>query len=165
MASLTGEPRWHEFWLALVGFLVLTFAVAGIGGAVTAGSVEHWYPTLVKPAINPPNWVFGPVWTVLYLMMAVAAALAWTGAHGGARKVAIGWFVVQLALNLGWSILFFGLHRIAPALACLILLWLAIAATIRLFWPINRAAGLLLVPYLLWVSFAGLLNFLIWRLN
>ena len=165
MEGSLGEPRRHSFWLALIGFLVLTFAVAAIGGVVTASSVDTWYPTLNKPAFNPPDWIFGPVWTALYLMMALAAALVWSGAPAAARRTAIVWFLVQLALNLGWSLLFFGLHQIALALGCLILLWLAIAVTIRCFWRISRASGLLLMPYLAWVTFAGLLNFLIWRLN
>ena len=98
-------------------------------------------------------------------MMAIAAALVWTGGRPAARRTAIAWFLVQLALNLGWSLLFFGLHQIALALGCLILLWLAIAVTIRSFWRISRTSGVLLMPYLAWVSFAGLLNFMIWRLN
>jgi benzodiazapine receptor len=165
METLPEQSGRRSFWLALIGFLVLTFAVAAIGGAVTAGSVHTWYPTLNKPAFNPPDWIFGPIWTALYLMMAVSAALAWSGARPGARRPAITWFLLQLALNLGWSLLFFGLHQVALAFGWLVLLWLAIAATIRCFWSISRPAGLLLIPYLAWVGFAGLLNFLIWRLN
>lgn len=143
----------------------MTFSIAGIGGAVTAGSVDSWYPTLTKPAINPPNWIFGPVWTALYLMMSIAVALVWAKAKEAERRRAVIWFLIQLALNLSWSVLFFGLHEIALALGCVTLLWLAIAVTLRCFWPIDRAAGTLLLPYLAWVGFAGLLNFLIWRLN
>jgi tryptophan-rich sensory protein len=163
--DIRGEARRYEFWLALTGFLVLAFAVAAIGGAVTANSVDTWYRALNKPTINPPDGVFGPVWTLLYIMMAIAAALAWSGARGAARRAAISWFLVQLALNLSWSALFFGLHQIGLALVCLVLLWLAIAVTARCFWRVRLTAGLLMVPYLIWVAYAGVLNFLIWRLN
>lgn len=153
-----------RFWLPLALFLLLVFAVAGIGGAATSSSVGGWYQTLAKPSFNPPDWIFGPVWTTLYALMALAAALAWR--RGGARRrPAIIWFCIQLALNLGWSLLFFGLQMIGAALICLILLWPAIAVTLRHFWAIDRLAGLLLVPYLAWVGFAGVLNLMIWRLN
>jgi tryptophan-rich sensory protein len=165
MDELPDRPGRCSFWLALAGFLVLTFAVAAVGGAVTASSVQTWYPTLNKPAFNPPDWIFGPVWTALYGMMAVSAALVWSGARPPARRTAITWFLIQLSLNLGWSLLFFGLQQVAFAFGWLILLWLAIAMTIRCFWRISSPAALLLLPYLAWVSFAGLLNFLIWRLN
>jgi len=165
MQALPDHSARRSFCLALIGFLVLTFAVAAVGGAVTASSVQTWYPTLNKPAFNPPDWIFGPVWTALYAMMAMSAALVWAGARPPARRTAITWFLIQLALNLGWSLLFFGLQQVALAFGWLVLLWLAIAMTIRSFWPVSRPAGLLLVPYLAWVSFAGLLNFHIWRLN
>ena len=165
MAISPDQPRKHSFWLALIAFLVLTFAVAAIGGAVTSSSVQTWYPTLNKPAFNPPDWIFGPVWTSLYVMMALSAALVWSRAAPPVRRTAIAWFLIQLALNLGWSLLFFGLNQVAFAFGWLVVLWLAIAVTLRRFWPISRAAGLLLVPYLAWVAFAGLLKFLIWRLN
>ena len=155
----------RRFWLPFALFLLLCLAVAGIGGAVTASSVDGWYQTLEKPSFNPPDWIFGPVWTTLFVLMALAAALVWR--HGGKpeRRNSIAWFLVQLSLNLAWSCLFFGLQAIGPALACLVLLWIAIAGTLAVFWRVDRRAGLLLVPYLAWVSFAGLLNFLIWRLN
>lgn len=153
-----------RFWLPLAVFLLLVFAVAGIGGVATSSSVGGWYQTLAKPSFNPPDWIFGPVWTTLYAMMALAAALAWR--RGGARRrPAIAWFCIQLTLNLCWSLLFFGLQLIGAALICLVLLWLAIAVALRHFWRIDRLAGLLLVPYLVWVGFAGALNFMIWQLN
>lgn len=161
---LEGHGETPRFWLPLALFLLLVFAVAGIGGAVTASSVGGWYQTLTKPGFNPPDWIFGPVWTTLYAMMAVAAALVWRR-DGRGRRLAITWFLLQLALNLGWSCVFFGLRAIGPALICLILLWFAIALTLRHFWRSDRLAGLLMLPYLAWVSFAGVLNFMIWRLN
>jgi tryptophan-rich sensory protein len=149
-------------WLMLAFFLVVTFVAAAIGGLAASGSVRSWYPALVKPAWSPPSWVFGPVWTVLYAMMAVAAWLVWRQAGWGG---ALALFGVQLALNAAWSPLFFGLHRIDLALADIVLLWAAIVATTVAFWKVTPVAGWLLVPYLLWVTFAMALNFALWRLN
>lgn len=154
-----------RFWLPLASFLVLTLGVFGIGGAVTATSVGGWYQILAKPAFNPPDWVFGPVWTILFVLMALAAALVWRHGPAPGRRPAIAWFLAQLALNLAWTCLFFGWQRIGLALLCLILLWFAIAATLWQFRRIDRMAGWLLVPYLAWVGFAGILNLAIWRLN
>ena len=149
-------------WLALAGFLAATFVVAAISGASTSGAVRDWYPTIAKPAWNPPSWIFGPVWTALYAMMAVAAWLVWRQAGWGG---ALGWFAVQLALNAAWSPLFFGLHRIDLALLDIVALWVAIAGTMVAFWKITPVAGWLFVPYLAWVSFAAALNFSLWQLN
>ena len=150
-------------WITLLGFLALCFAVAGIGGAVTATSVETWYRTLMKPAFTPPDRVFGPVWTTLYAMMALAAWLVWR--RIGWRDQALRLFFAQLALNLAWSILFFGLHLVGLALVDIVVLLVLIAATTLAFWRINRWAGLLLVPYLLWVAYATALNGAIWLMN
>jgi translocator protein len=150
-------------WLALIGLLALCFAVAGIGGWVTATSVESWYPTLAKPGFTPPDRVFGPVWSVLYAMMALAAWLVWRRVGWSDRALAL--FVAQLALNLAWSVLFFGLQRVGAALAEILLLLALIAATTFAFWRVDRRAGLLLAPYLLWVGYASLLNGAIWLMN
>lgn len=157
-------PTFASRLTSLAVSLALAFAVAAIGGWVTAGSVTDWYPTLAKPAFNPPNWVFGPVWTVLYALMAVAAWRIWQ-ATGPLRRLALGLYGVQLALNLSWSVLFFGLHRIGAALADIAILLMMILATMRLFARIDRPAGLCFVPYAAWVAFAGLLNASIWTLN
>jgi benzodiazapine receptor len=149
-------------WLVLAGFVAVSFAAAALGGATTANSVRDWYPTIAKPAWTPPSWIFGPVWTALYAMMAVAAWLVWRRVGWGGALV---WFAVQLALNATWSPVFFGLHRIGLALLNIILLWLAIAGTTVTFGRVMPAAGILFVPYLAWVSFAVALNFAIWRLN
>ena len=151
--------------LGLVGFLVICFAIAAIGGSVTSGSVGTWYVTLNKPSFNPPNWIFGPVWTVLYAMMAIAAWRVWrvVGWRNGFEALFL--FAIQLGLNLAWSVLFFGLHRVGSAMVCIVALWLAIAATAAAFRKIDRLAAWLMVPYLAWVFFAALLNFSIWRLN
>jgi len=151
--------------LALIAFLVLCFGAAGIGGAVTAESVRSWYPTLVKPFFNPPNWVFAPVWTLLYALMAVAAWRVWCAAGPRHAALALTAFAVQLVLNVCWSVVFFGLHAIGMALVEIIVLLAAIVTTMRLFWRHDQAAGLLFLPYLAWVSFATVLNAALWWLN
>lgn len=160
-----GPPNLRRDLAALAGFVLLCFAVAGIGGLATASGVETWYPTLVRPGFNPPDWIFGPVWTVLYLLMAIAAWRVWRRPSSRPRSVALAAFGLQLALNLAWSLLFFGLRSPGAALVEIFLLLGAIAATAYLFWRQERLAGLLFVPYLLWVAFATLLNASIWLLN
>ena len=149
-------------WLALLGFLLLCLGVAALAGFATAQSVVDWYPTLVKPSWQPPSWLFGPVWTVLYILMAIAAWLVW---KGGNAKTALMLFGVQLALNLAWSFLVFRAHSAIMALVDIAALWLAIAATMWAFALKNRLAAWLLVPYIAWVSFASALNTAIWLLN
>ena len=140
--------------------------IGGLSGFATARGVSTWYPTLVKPSFNPPAWVFGPVWTVLYLMMGVAAYLVWRqGIDADGVRVALAVFVIQLALNGLWSILFFGMHSPGWALVEIVVLWFAIGMTIRLFWDVAPAAGALLLPYWAWVSFATILNASLWWLN
>jgi tryptophan-rich sensory protein len=140
--------------------------VGGLSGYATAGGVATWYPTLTKPPFNPPAWVFGPVWTLLYIMMGIAAFLIWRrGLTTEGVRLALAAFVTQLALNGLWSILFFGMQAPGWALVEIILLWLAITATILLFWRVAPAAGMLLLPYLAWVSFATVLNASLWWLN
>lgn len=151
--------------IALVVFLVVCFAAAGIGGAVTTPKISTWYATLVKPSWNPPNWIFGPVWSALYFCMAVAAWLVWRQEGLVAAKLPLTLFAVQLVLNVLWSCIFFGFERPGFAFVEVVLLWAAIAATMVTFWSRSMTAGLLFVPYLAWVSFASLLNFAIWRLN
>jgi tryptophan-rich sensory protein len=151
-------------WVGLGLFLAVCLAAGGIGGAATGSSVSTWYPTLAKPAWNPPAWVFGPVWTTLYLMMGVAAWRVWR-AHSRGASGALGLFGVQLVLNTLWSIVFFGLRAPGPAFFELLLLWLAILATGLRFYRLDRVAGALMAPYLAWVTFAGVLNYTIWQLN
>ncbi|MCP5111321.1 MAG: tryptophan-rich sensory protein [bacterium] len=150
-------------WLGLVLSIVLCFAASGIGSLFTAASVSTWYQALERPAWNPPDWVFGPVWSALYLSMAIAARLVWRRRERTARPLLI--FGVQLFLNVLWSALFFGLRSPGTAFVGILLLWAAILATIQAFARISRPAGWLLIPYLLWVTFAAALNFSIWRLN
>lgn len=153
------EPR--RTWPALLVFLGLCAGVAAAGAASSAGSRET-YAALQTPSWAPPSSVFGPVWTVLYVMIAVAGWLLWRTAGRGPALV---WWGVQLLLNLAWSPLFFGLGRYGLALVDIVALWLAIAATIVVAWRRSRAAALLLVPYLAWVTFATALNAAVVRLN
>jgi benzodiazapine receptor len=148
--------------LALVGWLALSFTAAAIGGFFLPG---EWHARLQKPAWNPPNWIFGPVWTALYTMMAVAAWFVWKRGGFAAQLIALSLFLLQLLINALWSPLFFGLRNPALAFVDIVLLWLALLATVVAFWKVRPLAGALLVPYLAWVTFAGALNFAIWRLN
>ena len=152
-------------WVGLVVFLVVCFAAAGIGGAVTTPKIGTWYAPLAKPSWNPPNWIFGPVWSALYFCMAVAAWLVWRQGGFWQARMPLGLFGVQLALNVLWSCIFFGLENPGLAFVEVLVLWVAIAATMIVFWQRSMIAGILFVPYLAWVSFASFLNFMIWRLN
>ena len=148
--------------LALAAWILFCFSAAGTAAFIAPGG---WYAGLIKPSWNPPSWVFGPAWTLLYVMMAVAAWLVWREGGWKAQKVALGWFVAQWTLNALWTPLFFGLHHIGLALIEIVLLWLTLAVTVGVFRRVKPAAGALLIPYLAWVSFATILNFTIWRLN
>ncbi len=150
---------------ALILFIVVVYAAAGIGSLFTAQSVNDWYVALSKPSWNPPSWVFGPVWTVLYGMMGVAAWLVWLRRREVSVTLPLVLFFVQLALNVVWSLLFFGLQSPGAAFLEIIVLWLAIAATLLAFWRVAPLAGALFIPYILWVSFAAVLNYTIWQLN
>lgn len=148
--------------LALAGWMAFAFSAAALGGLFRPG---EWYAGLQKPAWNPPSWVFGPVWTALYTMMAVAAWLVWRRGGFAVQRRALSLFLVQLLFNALWSPLFFGLKQPGLAFVDLVLLWLALAATVLAFGKARPLAGALLVPYLAWVTFAGALNFSLWRLN
>ena len=152
-------------WFALAGFVAVCFAAAALGVWLTGNAIESWYVTLNKPAWNPPNWLFGPVWSVLYLLMAIAAWIVWRHRGWHAGRVPLVLFAVQLALNAAWSGLFFGLRSPGAGMVEIILLWGAILATLISFGRVSRGAAALMVPYLLWVSFAAVLNLAIWRLN
>lgn len=140
---------------------------AGIIGSIfTVSSVGTWYATIVRPEFAPPNWVFAPVWTTLFALMGIAAFLIWKkGLDRKDVKIALGIFLGQLVLNTLWSVIFFGLQNPGGALVEIIFLWLAILATIVAFYRVSKAASYLLVPYILWVSFATYLNYAIWTLN
>ena len=155
-------PR--DAWV-LAAFAAACLCIGALAGIATAHSVATWYPALAKPAFTPPDWVFAPVWTVLYVMIAVAGWRVWRERAAVGRRTALAVYAAQLALNLAWSFLFFGARMIGPAFAEIVLLLLAIVGNISLFWRIDRMAAWLLVPYALWVAFAGLLNFALWRMN
>lgn len=150
--------------LGLVGWLAATFAAGGIG-AIASARATAFYGQLSQPSWAPPAWLFGPVWSALYLFMAVAAWLVWRERGFRAARTALWLFGVQLVANALWTWLFFVLHRGALSMAEIVVLWLLIAATIFKFWPIHRLAALLLVPYLAWVGFAAALTLSLWRLN
>jgi len=147
-------------WLAL---FILAAEAAGLVGSLFVGSIDSWYATLNLPAFNPPNWLFGPVWTALYALMGTAAYLVWRQRESGKTALRIYW--VQLVVNAVWTPLFFGLHNPALALADILLLLVLIVATMIAFVRVSRMAALLLLPYLAWVSFAAYLNYAIWALN
>jgi translocator protein len=148
-------------WFGLLLWLLLPLLAGAFGSQFQPGA---WYAALDKPSWNPPSWVFGPVWTVLYIMMGVAAWLVWDRYRGAART-ALAVFVVQVVFNGLWSYLFFGLQSPALAFAGIVILWSLIVTTLVLFWRARTVAGVLLLPYLAWVSFAAVLNFTIWQLN
>jgi len=147
--------------------LLVCLAVGYSASTVTRPSVETWYPTLIKPIFNPPNWIFMPMWTLLYILMAVAAGLVWDKIkeQNDAVKKALLFFIIQLTLNAIWSYLFFGLKNPLLALIEIALLWLMIYETYLKFIKINKTAGYLLIPYMAWVAFAAILNASIWWLN
>jgi len=151
--------------LGLFALIILCLAVSGIGGAITATSVDTWYRALVKPPFNPPDWVFAPVWTTLYILMGIAAWRVWRTRSFEATRTGFAVFSVQLCLNLAWSFLFFGLQRIDLALFEIVILLCAIITNTILFWRIERLAGLLFVPYVAWVTYATILNASLWLLN
>ena len=148
----------------LVAWLIVSFIAAAIGGAASV-QAGPFYTQLVRPDWAPPPAVFGPVWTILYVVMGIAAWLVWRVGGFRAARSALTLFLVQLALNALWSWLFFGWHRGALAFADILALWVLIVATLVLFWRVRPVAGVMLVPYLLWVSFAAALNYAVWQLN
>ncbi|MFH1828774.1 MAG: TspO/MBR family protein [Nanoarchaeota archaeon] len=150
-----------KIWKLIIS-IVLPFLASAIGSLFTASSVSSWYTTLIKPSFNPPSWVFGPVWTILYLLMGVSLYLVWIKKFD---KNAFTFFGIQLVLNALWSILFFGLKSPLFAFIEIVFLWIAILITIIYFYKINKISAYLLIPYILWVSFAAILNFAIFILN
>lgn len=147
--------------------VVTCLCIGYFSGIITRESIQDWYPTLIKPSFNPPNWLFAPVWSMLYAMMGVAAGLVWHRMDTDRINVRKGlqFFAIQLALNFLWSYLFFGLHNPFLALVELAVLWLMIFETYIVFRKVDKIAGMLLLPYLAWVTFAGILNAAIFWLN
>lgn len=152
-------------WIGLIIFIVICLGAGALGAIATTPEIEGWYRTIAKPSWNPPDWIFGPVWTTLYVLMAVAAWLIWRPAGYSAAATPLTLFAGQLLLNIAWSWIFFSLHQPGWAFAEIVLLWLAIVATTAAFFRSLPLAGCLMLPYLAWVSFAAVLNFTIWQLN
>lgn len=150
--------------LGLLGWLVLAFSAAAVGGFASA-SAGDFYRELARPSWAPPGWLFGPVWSLLYVLMGISAWLVWRARGFAGAKSALILFIVQLAANALWTWLFFVWRQGAMAFGEILLLWLLILGTIGMFWPLNKVAATLLMPYLAWVSFASALTFTIWRLN
>jgi tryptophan-rich sensory protein len=148
--------------LGFIGWLLLCYTPALTAAFISMGD---WFYLLHKPAWNPPNWLFGPVWMTLYTLMAISAWLVWCQGGWVKQMRPLTLFVIQLVLNALWTPLFFGLHLPALAFFEMLLLWVTLLATIGSFWKVHRWAAILLIPYITWVSFAAFLNFTIWRLN
>lgn len=153
--------------IKIIVLVITCLAIGFLSGQVTRDAITSWYPTIIKPSFNPPNWLFGPVWSMLYAMMGVAAGLVWSKIDSNQQVVnkALLFFGIQLALNALWSYLFFGLHNPFLAFIEIILLWLMIYETYSQFSKIDKIAGYLFIPYLAWVGFASILNGSIWWLN
>lgn len=152
--------------LKLIIALIIPQIIGIMGSLFTTPEIGTWYADLAKPSFNPPSWLFGPVWTALFILMGIASYLVWRkGLEKRENKSALLIFVFQLALNLFWSFIFFALHNPGVAFTEIISLWFAILATIIAFFQISKVAGYLLIPYILWVSFASVLNYSIWQLN
>lgn len=144
----------------------LSLGAGLIGSIFTFSAIPGWYSSLNKPTFSPPNWIFGPVWTTLYILMGIALYLVWKmGLKKKEVNIAFNLFLVHLLINALWSIVFFGMKEIFLALIVILILWVMIVVLIKLFWKINRNSAYILLPYLAWVSFATILNFSIWQLN
>jgi len=157
-------PSNKNQFIGFIGWVVLCFA-ASAAGAIASISARDFYAKLTQPEWAPPGWVFGPVWSVLFALMAIAAWLVWRDGGFTKHRGALTLFIIQLIPNVLWSWLFFAWNKGALAFADIIFLWILIAATVVSFWKINRLAGAMLIPYLLWVSFAACLNYSVWQLN
>jgi len=157
--------RVREIPKLIVSILIVFFAGA-VGTVFTLKEITTWYVTLPKPAWTPPNWVFGPVWSFLYVLMGIALFLVWReGLDRRDVQIAITVFAVQLVINVVWSLVFFGTHNIAGGLIMVIILWISILINIIVFYRISKPAGLILVPYIIWVSIASYLNYSVFILN
>lgn len=160
---MTSQSKQRQI-LGLIGWLVVTFSASAVG-AVASIQAKSFYSQLVQPSWAPPPWIFGPVWTILYALMAISAWLVWRSGGFRTNRIALSLFMVQLLLNALWSWLFFAWHRGALAFADTVLLWAILVATLFLFWRVRLLAGTLLIPYLFWISFASVLNYSLWKLN
>lgn len=151
--------------LSLIIFILICLFAEVVGSYLTFTSVKDWYPTVAKPSWTPPSWLFGPVWTTLYILMGISAWMVWKEGGFQQNPFALGIFFIQLAINVLWSGFFFGLQGIGLALINIVILWVLIIAMVITFWQTKQMAGVLNIPYWLWVSYATALNFQIWRMN
>lgn len=150
----------------LIVFIIIAQLAGIIGTVFTFDAIPTWYASLVRPSFAPPNWVFGPVWTILYTLMGIAAFFAWEARfHKTQARRALTWYWIQLALNAVWSPIFFGLQNLGLALVVIALLWLSILMMLREFFKFDKRFFAILLPYLAWVSFASVLNYYFWILN
>lgn len=152
-------------WVKLVVSVLFTVGIGSLGGIFTMSEIQGWYAGLQKPSFNPPNWLFGPVWSMLYLLMGISFYLIWKQPVSTIRNVGLILFVIQFSLNFFWSILFFNQHMIAAALLEMVFMWIFILLTMIWFAKLSPTASWLLLPYLAWVSFATILTAAIWKLN
>lgn len=152
-------------WVKLVVSVLFTVGIGSLGGLFTISEIPGWYAGLQKPSFNPPNWLFGPVWSMLYLLMGISFYLIWKQPVSAVRNVGLTLFVIQFILNFFWSILFFNQHMIAAALLEMVFMWIFILLTMIWFAKLSPTASWLLLPYLCWVSFATVLTAAIWKLN
>ena len=151
--------------LPLLVFILITLFAGFIGSLFTTPSIASWYAFINKPSFSPPNWLFAPVWSLLYILMGIAAFLIWQKRDNLKTKPALMFYGIQLILNTFWSIIFFGMHNPGLAFLEIIILWTFILITLIKFYKINKTSGILFIPYLIWVSFASILNFAVWMLN
>ena len=152
-------------WLKLIISIIICQVPGIIGSQFTVKSIPTWYAALNKPAFNPPNWLFGPVWITLYILMGISLYLVWSKSNIADINNLLIIFFIQLFLNALWSVIFFGFKSLGFAFVEIMILWLFILITIILFYSVSKTASVLLIPYLLWVLFASLLNYYIWKLN
>jgi len=151
--------------LPLLVFILITLFAGFIGSLFTTPSIASWYAFINKPSFSPPNWLFAPVWSLLYILMGIAAFLIWQKRDNLKTKPALMFYGIQLILNTFWSIIFFGMHNPGLAFLEIIILWTFILITLIKFYKINKTSGILFIPYFIWVSFASILNFAVWMLN
>ncbi len=151
--------------IGLIISIIICFSAGGLGSLATSSSITGWYVEINKPTWNPPNWIFGPVWSTLFLMISVSAWLVWKSSGFEKAKLAFGVYAFHLLLNALWSIVFFGMQQMGWAFVEIVALWISIVATIVLFHRHSKLAAWLLIPYILWVSFASFLNYTIWQMN
>lgn len=150
----------------LAASIIIVFIAGAIGTVATLSEITTWYAALAKPVWAPPNWLFGPVWTTLYVLIGIALFLVWKeGIDKRNVKMALGIFAVQLILNITWSVVFFGYHSLLGGLIVVLILWIAILANIIAFYLVSKPAGLILIPYIVWVSIASYLNYAVYILN